>query len=157
LCFNCALSADPGQITTIYSGKCPWMSNSYVMSTGGLESAPTHGKYVVISQVLSICGWYSIKAAYQKDIHGVNVFYTPTYRRPRRGHRHLPLGGDIGRFACQGFELPDQRTIGTAHNRLIRRNDIPPIIVAGMLGHSLAILRPAMLTIFQGPRMRLLD
>ncbi len=26
------------------------------------------------------------------------------------------------------------------HNRLIRRNGIPPIIVAGMLGHSLAIL-----------------
>jgi len=46
------------------------MSNSYVMSTGGLECAPTHGKNAVISQVLAICGWYSIKAAYQKDIQG---------------------------------------------------------------------------------------
>jgi hypothetical protein len=26
------------------------------------------------------------------------------------------------------------------HNRLIQRNGIPPIIVAGMLGHSLSIL-----------------
>jgi hypothetical protein len=32
------------------------------------------------------------------------------------------------------------------HNRLIRSNSIIPMIVAGMLGHSLAILRPVMLT-----------
>jgi hypothetical protein len=32
------------------------------------------------------------------------------------------------------------RTVGARHNRLIRRNGTPPIIVAGMLGHSLAIL-----------------
>ncbi len=31
---------------------------------------------------------------------------------------------------------------------------IPPIIVAGMLRTALAILRPAMLTLSQGPRMR---
>jgi hypothetical protein len=32
--------------------------------------------------------------------------------------------------------LPGIRT----HNRLIRRSGIPPVIVAGMLGHSLSIL-----------------
>ena len=59
------------------------MSNSYVMSTGGLECAPTHGKYVVISQVLAICGWYSIKAAYQKDIHGDILVELPHIGDPR--------------------------------------------------------------------------
>jgi hypothetical protein len=51
----------------------PWMSNSYVMRTGGLEVMPTHGKIAVISQVLDICGWYSIKPAYQKDIQGISI------------------------------------------------------------------------------------
>jgi hypothetical protein len=31
------------------------------------------------------------------------------------------------------------------HNRLIRRSGIPPIVVGGMLGHSLAIYRTATL------------
>ncbi len=41
-----------------------WMSNSYVMSTGSLECAPTYGKKAVITQVFTIRGWYSIKAVY---------------------------------------------------------------------------------------------
>ena len=45
-----------------------------------------------------------------------------------------PYPGAPGGATCRVL-----RRIRT-HNRLIRRNGIPPIIVAGMLGHSLAIL-----------------
>jgi len=40
----------------------------------------------------------------------------------------------------EGAQTSLQRTDGTKHNHLIQRNGIPPIIVAGMLGHSLSIL-----------------
>jgi len=53
----------------------------------------------------------------------------PATKRPRRGHRYLPCSTAV----------PLVGGIRT-HNRLIRRSRIPPIIVAGMLGHSLAIL-----------------
>ena len=71
-----------------------------------------------------------------------------------------PIGGDrithefpiLARMAG----LPVIRLHDCRHTAasIMLSHGIPPMIVAGMLGHSLAILRPAMLTILQGPRMR---
>ena len=77
------------------------MSNSYVMSTGGLECALSHGNKAVISLVIAICGWYSIKTAYQKDIHGGGGISTPTsiWRRGRDSNPRSLAGNTLSRRA----------------------------------------------------------
>jgi integrase len=57
----------------------------------------------------------------------------------------------VRKAGLQEIRFHDCRHIAAS---IMLSHGIPPIIVAGMLGHSLRILRSAMLTLSQGPRMR---